>query len=127
MSIKTTLYCLLAIAGMAVYSCENIPVLQASKESYLQGFEAFIANVQKQQASYGKNDWQTADERFTTFSKSEFDRFEHELTEQEKNKVDDLIGIYTSLKIKYQLRVVKQDASHLFNKINKTVKELRKP
>lgn len=80
------------------FSCE----ISLNKEMYLANFQEFILTVEQKALKVEDEDWKSFNETFDYYSKTEFNRFEGQLTEEELQMIDLLIGKYVGLKVKYE-------------------------
>jgi hypothetical protein len=74
--------------------------IPSSKESYLTNFERFIRNVEKNAEKFTFRDWNWSNKRFSKYSHEWYDKFEHDLSLDEKIKVTELKSRYLSAKAK---------------------------
>ncbi len=69
------------LLSMVAVSC-NVPM---NKDSYVKGFESFVAEVEANGANYTLNDWEKADERYENFTDDYYERFAGKLTPEDQN------------------------------------------
>jgi len=98
------------IASMIIWlatisSCTMPPM---TKEAYMEKYEAFINNVERNHKSFSDKDWKKKDELYEKFNGKWYSKFKDDFT------VADGIRIY-SYKAKYNLYQKKQQAASVIN------------
>ncbi len=104
-------FCIIVFTGFI--SCKN-----DSKESFMEGFESFMTEVDSGSKNYSNVDWQNADEQFANFKDNQFPIWEDSMTPDEKAKVNEMIG-------KYQAQVVKRGIKDFKNQVNDVIDQTK--
>jgi hypothetical protein len=78
----------------SLFSCKNM-----TKESYISNYELFINKVELNSENYTLNDWSKKDSLFEIYSVNLFNEYKSQLTSEERNKINNLTGKYTGLRI----------------------------
>ncbi|MEI6154407.1 MAG: DUF6565 domain-containing protein, partial [Deltaproteobacteria bacterium] len=105
-------------------SCNNSPVF--TKGQYIKKFEGFIITAENNYMTYDNDMWKKANTQFRDLSETEYSRFEKELSVDEKQKIDRLIGRYYSFVAKYQASQVKEKLKRLNNQAEGLIDNLSK-
>lgn len=84
----------LFIILLSFFSCSNM-----TKESYILNYESFVNKVELNYENYSLNDWSKKDSLFEIYSVNLFNEYESQLTSEERNKINNLTGKYTGLRI----------------------------
>ncbi|HOY50727.1 MAG TPA: hypothetical protein P5086_00495 [Prolixibacteraceae bacterium] len=111
---------LLLGAALLVSSC----LQPSTKEAYLEGFERFVQEVEKNSTKFTEKDWQWANKRFTRYAADYYDRFREELTLEEKVEVTLLKGRYLATREGSRLgRTIDKNLSKELEQAGKDVRE----
>lgn len=109
------------MAGLAILmsSC----MVPTSKDSYLNKFEQFVNQVEKEHENYTEKDWKWADSQFKKFSVDWYNEYSDELTLKEKLRVKMIMLKYKALKGEDQLdfgwdEKLKKDANEIRERID---------
>ena len=78
----------------SLFSCKNM-----TKESYISNYELFVNKVELNSENYTLNDWSKKDSLFEIYSVNLFNEYKSQLTSEERNKINNLTGKYTGLRI----------------------------
>ena len=78
----------------SLFSCKNM-----NKESYISNYELFVNKVELNSENYTLNDWSKNDSLFEIYSVNLFNEYESQLTSEERDKINNLTGKYTGLRI----------------------------
>ena len=78
----------------SLFSCQNM-----TKESYITNYELFVNEVELNSENYTLNDWSKKDSLFEIYSVNLFNEYKSQLTSEERNKINNLTGKYTGLRI----------------------------
>jgi hypothetical protein len=70
------------------------------KDAYLENFTSFVESTASDYKNYSEEDWKLSDEKFSTFTEIEQPKWESELTEVEKIKINQLKGRYLAIRLK---------------------------
>ena len=89
---QTKLNRIILILALAVFSTSCL--VPTSKETYLENFERFVKDVEKNCEKFKASDWRWANARFSKYSDEWFEKYRDELNLEEKMEV-------TSLKARY--------------------------
>ena len=103
---KQIVYLLLCLVFI-VNSCNSDQSL--SKKRYLKKFQSFIEAVEQDYPSFEKENWDKSDETFNELSKVDYKRFEVNLTEDENDEINRLIGKYNGFKFKGKSKIFIQE------------------
>jgi len=106
-----TIFCLVAFPS--IVSCNS-----ESKQSFIENFEVFMAEVGSNSQNYSNVDWQNADAQFADFKDNQLLLWEDSMTPDEKTKVNELIG-------KYQAQVVKRGINDFKNQVNDVIDQTK--
>lgn len=103
-------------------------VLPLKKEWYLNNFERFVANVEKNAEEFKSRDWRYANRRYRLYSDKWYEKFREELTLQEQIRVAGLKIRYTAAKQASGIRrsvdeQVKEDLDRIGKDIDKYLDE----
>lgn len=93
-----------------------------TKDSYIEDFKEFVENVKDEMKDYTENDWKEIDEKFKDLSTIQYNKFEGELSDEEKAEVAKLQATYVGLKLKTGVR----DVSKRVDKFLDGIKEKSK-
>ncbi len=95
-SVKVIFFYLFLFIGTSVVfnSCRQ----PETKDDYLANFKSFVERVERHHEDYSKKDWMWADKRFELYNNDWYDKFEDELTTEEKLEVITLKLEYSNLK-----------------------------
>lgn len=89
-----------------------------SKESYLEEYKEFIAEVSKNSGNYTEQDWKNIDEKYEKFTGEWHDKFKDDFI------LKDNI-ILTKYEVQYNLYKLKDNSSELFDKLFKDYDQLK--
>ena len=78
----------------SLFSCKNM-----TKESYISNYESFVNKVELNYENFSLNDWSEKDSLFEIYSINLFNEYESQLTSEERNKINNLTGKYTGLRV----------------------------
>lgn len=73
-----------------------------SKEDYIKEYAEFINDVECNYKNYNEEQWSEADEQFSEFSEKDYFKFKDKLTEEERDTLDILDGIYLGIKARVE-------------------------
>ena len=85
---------ILFVILFSLFSCKNM-----TKESYISNYESFVNKVELNYENYSLNDWSEKDSLFEIYSVNLFNEYESQLTSEERNKINNLTGKYTGLRV----------------------------
>ena len=89
--ILKTLFLAIIMIGCSFYS----------KENYLNDFQYFVSNIEKEYKNYSDEDWENADVEYHQYVEDYYIQFQDELTSQELKNIGKLKAQYQAVKIKY--------------------------
>lgn len=118
--IKNTTGILVGLLSVGIIFLASSCFSPASKESYLDRYERFIDNVEKNHRNYTKNDWDYADKRFKKFSQEWYGEFKKDLSLSEQVKTMSLAAKYVAFKGKSEIDAFSDE---IFRKDAKDMKE----
>ncbi len=102
----------------------NACMVPANKDSYLENFEQFIRDVEKNGEKFTHSDWKWANKKFTRYTGEFYDKFRDELTMEEKIEVTMLKGRYLAAKGTSQIgRVIQENLEEGIDNLGKDVKK----
>ena len=96
----------------------------SSKETFIENFGAFIADVDTSSKNYSKADWQTADEQFSDFKDNQFPQWEDLMSPTEKANVNKMIGKYQALQIKKGIQDIKSEVNDVIDQSKTVINEI---
>lgn len=70
-----------------------------TKESYILNYETFVNDIELKSEDFSTNDWSKNDSLFELYSSQLFNEYESQLTAEERDKINNLTGKYTGLRI----------------------------
>lgn len=73
-------FLVVALSAFLLTACE-------SKDSYMNDFESFIEKVQEKSDSFTESDWKKADDQFSKFTGSSYEKYAAELSNEEKLQI----------------------------------------
>jgi len=115
-------------AGLLLFlllaSCNNGPVF--TKGQYINKFETFISNTESNYMAYDTDGWKRANAQFKELSEADYNRFEKEMSAEERLKIDRLIGRYYSFVAKYQAAQVQEKLKRIYNQAEGFIDNLSK-
>ena len=97
-----------------------------TKQVYISNYETWINKLKTEYKEYKKDDWSNAEADFKKFSESEYNRFKDQLTEEERERLDNLTGQYYAVLAKYKANQVKGELKSIMNKAQAMFEELKK-
>jgi len=97
-----------------LYSCSPM-----TKESYLEDYKQFIAEVSDENSNYSENDWKNADEKYNKFTGEWHKKFEDELVWKEQI-------VLTKYQVQYKLYRYKGNATEVLGEIFGNYNEVKK-
>ncbi|MCB0538374.1 MAG: hypothetical protein KDE33_12705 [Bacteroidetes bacterium] len=97
-----------------------------TKEQYINKFEAFISTTESYYMTYDNNGWKKANAQFKDLSETDYNRFEKEMSTEERLKIDRLIGRYYSFVAKYQATQVQEKLKRIYNQAEGFIDNLSK-
>lgn len=100
-------------------SCNSI-----QKKIFISKFESFVKDVELNYTKYNEEDWLNADEKYREFVDNQYLQFQSDLTQDENNHINALIGKYQALKIKAGILKVKNKIKDKLDQIITTVDEI---
>ena len=86
-------FLVIALSAFLLTACE-------SKDSYMNDFESFIEKVQEKSDSFTESDWKKADDQFSKFTGSSYEKYAAELSNEEKLQIAKFQTIYAASKAK---------------------------
>lgn len=96
----------------------------SSKETFIENFGAFIADVDTSSKNYSNADWQTADEQFSDFKDNQFPQWEDLMSPTEKANVNKMIGKYQALQIKKGIQDIKSEVNDVIDQSKTVINEI---
>ncbi len=70
------------------------------KDNYLNDFNAFITEVEKEYTNYTSADWELKDAEFKEYTETKFDEYRSNLTDEDKKMIGKLVGRYSVVRAK---------------------------
>lgn len=86
-------FLVVALSLFFLTACEN-------KDSYMSDFGSFIEKVQEKSDSFSENDWKKADDQFSKYTGSSYEKYAEELSNEEKLQIAKYQTIYAASKAK---------------------------
>ena len=71
-----------------------------SKDSYMSDFVNFIERIQEKSDSFTERDWEKADDQFSKYTGSSYEKYAEELSNEEKLQIAKYQTIYATQKAK---------------------------
>jgi hypothetical protein len=105
---------LILLIGLLIGSSASMAVT-FNKANYIKKYESWITELQGEYKTYTKSDWAKAEKKFTQFSVTDFMKYEPELTDSEKAKLDGFIGSYYGMRLIFKARQAKLGAKSVVN------------
>lgn len=96
---------LMLLVMFALSSCQ-------SKDSYVSDFSDFVEEVASDAEDFSEKDWEKADKDFEKFATTLYEKYEEELSSDQKAEIVKLESTYVGLKMKHGMR----DAAKKMNK-----------
>ena len=90
-----------------------------SKDSYVKDFNNFVNQVELKASEYTDKDWEKADKKFENLSSKLYEKYEEELSADEKAEIIKLQATYAGLKMKSGMK----EAAKKMNKLFEGLKE----
>ena len=109
---------------LLIVSCNSVPVF--TKEQYISKFENFVSAIESNYMAYDSDTWKKANLQFKELSKTDYSRFEKELTADDRLKIDKLIGRYYSFVAKYEASQMKEKLKRIYNQAESFIDNLSK-
>jgi len=81
----------------AFFSCNQIPPL--NKKKLIERYEKFVTEIGKKYKDYSETDWEESDKNFE-YLNLQYEKFEEEMTQDEKSKIMKLQGKYIGYRTK---------------------------
>jgi len=113
-----------ALISLLFATCNYGPAF--TKEQYINKFEAFISTTESYYMTYDNNGWKKANAQFKDLSETDYNRFEKEMSTEERLKIDRLIGRYYSFVAKYQAAQVQEKLKRIYNQAEGFIDNLSK-
>ena len=114
---------MVAVLLLIVTACTNSLL---TKPDYISNYETWIKNLKDNYKEYKRPDWSKAEADFKKYSEGEYNRFKDQLTEEEREKVDNLTGQYYAVLAKYKANQVKGELKSIITKVQSMFEELKK-
>lgn len=89
----------LALSLFILSACE-------SKDSYMSDFESFIEKVQDKADQYSESDWKKADDQFSKYTGSIYEKYAAELSTEEKLEIAKFQTAYAAARAKAGIKNV---------------------
>ena len=112
------------LASLLFVSCNNGPVF--TKGQYINKFETFISTTESNYMAYDTDGWKKANAQFKELSEPDYNRFDKEMSVEERLKIDRLIGRYYSFVAKYQAAQVEEKLKRIYNQAEGFIDNLSK-
>ncbi len=113
----------LAVLLLSATACNQ--KLALTKQNYIENYQAWISDLQKNYRNLNDADWKTIESDFDRYSKTEFDRFRSEFTTEEKQKIQMLSGQFYAIKGKYEALQLKEKLNNLLDQAKGMVEEFK--
>ncbi|WP_210466849.1 DUF6565 domain-containing protein [Rufibacter roseolus] len=88
--------------------------------------ESLVQEVETNQKSYSEEEWSEVEERYLTLCAERIALYENKLNSGEREKINRLIGKYNAIKVKHDLRNIKEDFHDLAGQTRSFINELSK-
>lgn len=102
----------------------NSCMVPVNKEAYLENFERFIRDVEKNGEKFTRSDWKWANKKFSRYTGEFYDKFRDDLTMEEKIEVTLLKGRYLAAKGTSEVgRAIRENLEEGIDNLGKDVKK----
>lgn len=89
-----------------------------TKDSYLNDFKGFIEDVEAEAADYTEKDWEKMDKKFAELSEELYNKYEEELTSDEKGEILKLQASYAAIKVKGGMKKAAKKINEALNSLS---------
>lgn len=96
-----------------------------SKQGYIENYQNWISALQQNYSTLNEADWATIESNFERYSKTEYNRFCKDLTQEEKQKIQMLSGQFYAIKGKYEALQLKEKLNNLLYQAKGMVEEFK--
>ena len=103
------------------YSCS----LQ-TKEGYINDLKSYISTVSSNCNTFTSEDWVKSDTAISQLIQVKDTKFNSEFTDAERSEVNQLLGKYTALRLKYEIGKIKGEFNDVVDQAKGVLKELSK-
>jgi hypothetical protein len=111
------LFFYLLVSFSILVSCNS------NKVKYQNDIESVIKKADKRPEKMTQNDWELADQKMEKF-KEDFEMKKDQMTREERDKANELIGKYTAVKLKGFGNEIKETISDFGKQMEGVIKEL---
>jgi len=94
-----------------------------NKLNYQNDIESIVKKAQKEDANITAKEWEDADLKMEKF-KEDFDLKKEQMTKEERDEANELMGRYVAVRIKGSLNELKENISDFDNQMDGAMKEL---
>lgn len=99
-------------------SCTNT----LNKKAYLRNFHSFVDDVEVEYRNYDHDDWKQVDSVFYLYSETYYQTHKDKLSSNEKDGIDQLIGMYNGYRMKGKIYLYKDDIKE---QVEKTINRVK--
>jgi hypothetical protein len=111
---------------LLIFSCISC-LIPGTKKHYLNNYERFVIDVEKNSEKFSFSDWSWANERFRKYDGEWFDKFQSDLNQEEKNQVAGLKTRYLAARAQTRYgRFMHEDVEKNLDKLKEDVKDYMK-
>jgi hypothetical protein len=97
-----------------------------TKESYIEDLNSYINSVDVNCKTYTTEDWVKSDTTVSQLIQIKDTKFNSDFTEAERSEVNQLLGKYTALRLKYEMGKIKGEFNDAVDQAKGVLKELSK-
>lgn len=106
---------LIGLTAFLLVACQT-------KDSYVKDFTGFVEKVEMNMSDYSDKDWEKADDEFAKYSTTLFEKYEEELSPEEKAEVIKLQATYAGLKLKAGVKNAAKNVDKLLDGLKEGTK-----
>jgi hypothetical protein len=111
---------------LLIFSCISC-LIPGTKKHYLNNYERFVSDVEKNREKFSFSDWRWANERFRKYDGEWYDKFRNELNPEEKTQVSGLKTRYLAARAQTRYgRFMHEDVEKNLDKLKEGVKDYMK-
>ena len=103
-----------------IYGCSG-----NTKEAYIDDLKSFVGSVSSTCKNYTEQEWKKADIKVNQFIQTKDTKFNLEFTEAERSEVNQLLGKYTALRLKFEMGKIKGEFNDAIDQVKGIVTELK--
>jgi hypothetical protein len=85
---------------MLLVFCTMLVACTSPKDRYISGFTDFVTDVEQNQDSFSKEDWQNLDAKFKKYAQTDIVKYREQLNDEDKKSIGKLHGRYLAARTK---------------------------